>query len=84
MIDTDYITKESALSCLRDWIDRHGHEHTADEMVEYQRIGDLPVADVLSEERCKDCKYYTERKLLGPTTFCFCCQVGTGTEHRRR
>lgn len=46
MVDTDYITKESALSCFHDWIDRYGHEHTADEMVEYQRIEDLPVADV--------------------------------------
>lgn len=46
MVDTDYITKESALSCFHDWIDRYGHEHSADEMTEYQRIEDLPVADV--------------------------------------
>jgi len=46
MADTDYITKESALSCFHDWIDRYGHEHTADEMVEYQRIENLPVTDV--------------------------------------
>lgn len=46
MADTEYISKEAALACFHDWIDRYGHEHTADEMVEYQRIEDLPVADV--------------------------------------
>ena len=55
MVDTDYITKESALSCFHDWIDRYGHEHSADEMTEYQRIENLPVADVVEVVRCKDC-----------------------------
>ena len=45
-METEYITKESALACFHDWIDRYGHEHTADEIVEYQRIEDLPVSDV--------------------------------------
>lgn len=43
---TDYISREAALSCFHDWIDRYGHEHSADEMTEYQMIEDLPVADV--------------------------------------
>lgn len=46
MADTEYISKESALACFSDWIDRYGHEHTADEMVEYQKIEELPAADV--------------------------------------
>ena len=46
MDDTEYISKDSVLACFSDWIDRYGHEHTADEMVEYQRIEDLPAADV--------------------------------------
>ena len=47
MADTEYISKDSVLACFSDWIDRYGHEHTADEMVEYQRIEDLPAADVV-------------------------------------
>lgn len=43
---TDYISREAALSCFHDWIDRYGHEHSADEMTEYQRIEELPAADV--------------------------------------
>lgn len=58
MVDTGYITKESALSCFHDWIDRYGHEHTADEMVEYQRIEDLPVADVRPVVLRRDCKHF--------------------------
>ena len=46
MADTEYISKEAALACFSDWIDRYGHEHTADEMVEYQKIEELPAADV--------------------------------------
>lgn len=62
--------------CLDD--SRYGHEHTADEMVEYQKIEELPVADAVEVVRCKDCKYYTEGKLLGPTKFCYFYQIGTG------
>lgn len=43
---TDYISRDAALSCFHDWIDRYGHEHSADEMTEYQRIEELPAADV--------------------------------------
>ena len=49
----DYISREAVLACFSDWIDRYGHEHTADEMVEYQRIEDLPAADVVSRD-CYD------------------------------
>ena len=52
---TDYISREAAIACFHDWIDRYGHEHTADEIVEYQRIEDLPVADVVEVVRCQDC-----------------------------
>ena len=55
MDDTEYISKDSVLACFSDWIDRYGHEHTADEMVEYQRIEELPAADVVEVVRCKDC-----------------------------
>lgn len=42
----EFISREAALDCFTDWIDRYGHEHTADEMVEYQRIEKLTAADV--------------------------------------
>lgn len=51
---TDYISREAALSCFSDWIDRYGHEHTADEMVEYQKIEALPEENVRSVVFCKD------------------------------
>lgn len=41
---TDYIDRQAALNCFNDWIDRYGDVHTADEMVEYQRIEALPSA----------------------------------------
>jgi hypothetical protein len=78
MAEAEYISKEAALACFSDWIDRYGHEHSADEMAEYQRIEDLPVEDVRPVVRCKDCKYYTEGKLLGPSKFCYFYQIGTG------
>lgn len=55
---TDYISREAALACFSDWIDRYGHEHSADEMIEYQRIEDLPAADVVEVVRCGDCVHY--------------------------
>lgn len=54
----DYISREAALSCFHDWIDRYGHEHSADEMTEYQRIEELPAADVRPAIRCNNCRYY--------------------------
>ena len=58
MAEAEYISKEAALACFSDWIDRYGHEHTADEMVEYQRIEDLPAADVRPVVLCRDCKHF--------------------------
>jgi hypothetical protein len=57
MSEAEYISKEAALACFSDWIDRYGHEHSADEMAEYQRIEDLPVEDVRPVVRCKDCRF---------------------------
>ena len=61
---TDFISREAALACFSDWIDRYGHEHTADEIVEYQRIEDLPAADVVGVVRCRDCTYYNKDSWL--------------------
>ena len=69
---TDYISREAALSCFSDWIDRYGHEHTADEMVEYQRIEELPAADVVEVVRCKDCQHYN------PEATDWRCDIVTG------
>lgn len=41
-------------------------------------ISDIPAANVVEVVRCKDCKYYKEGKLLGPTKFCYFYQIGTG------
>ena len=54
----DFISREAALACFSDWIDRFGHEHSVDEMIEYQRIEDLPAADVVEVVRCKECDSY--------------------------
>ena len=48
----DYISRQAALDCFHDWIDQHGDVHTADEMVEYQRIEALPSAQT------ELCEYY--------------------------
>ena len=39
---SELISKDAALGCFRDWIDRCGNEHTADEDATYQRIAELP------------------------------------------
>ena len=44
----------------------------------YRRLKRLKAADMVEVVRCKDCKYYTEGKLLGPTKFCYFWQIGTG------
>ena len=38
----DLIDREAALACFHDWVDAHGDVHSADEMIEYQRIEALP------------------------------------------
>lgn len=53
MDDTEYVSKEAALACFHDWIDSYGHEHSADEMTEYQRIEDWPADDVVARD-CYD------------------------------
>lgn len=53
----DTISRQAALKCFHDWIDKHGDVHTADEMPEYEAIENLPSAQP-ELIRCKDCKYY--------------------------
>lgn len=38
----DLIDRQQAPDCFRDWIDRYGNEHTADEDAVYQRIAEPP------------------------------------------
>lgn len=52
----DLISRQAALNCFHDWIDRHGDVHTADEMQEYNAIEALPSAQ-LDIIHCKDCKH---------------------------
>ena len=40
----DLISRENALNCFHDWVDRHGDVHTPDEMAEYRAIEALPSA----------------------------------------
>lgn len=42
------VSKEAVLNCFRDWIDRYGYEHTADEDTTYQLI------EALDAVRCCD------------------------------
>ena len=51
----EYIKKNQALCCFSGWIDQNGDFHEPDEMIEYQRIEQLPAADVVEVVRCKDC-----------------------------
>lgn len=41
----DLISREKALDCFHDWVDKYGDVHTADEMTEYQAIEALPVIE---------------------------------------
>lgn len=49
----DLISREAALDCFHDWIDRHGDVHTPDEMAEYRAIEELPFVE--SEQRWIPC-----------------------------
>ena len=57
---SDLISRDATLDCFCDWIDRYGHEHTADEDATYQRIAELPavqpdhIADI-SKKADGDC-----------------------------
>ena len=67
----DYISRDEALSCFHNWIDKHGDIHTADEMPEYDAIADLPAADVVEAVRCKDCKYFESERREAYTPYGF-------------
>jgi len=84
MADTEYISKEAALACFTDWIDRYGHEHSADEIAEYQRIEDLPEEDVRpvvrgrwTDGKCDQCgehaPYWCMASAYHTTNFCPNC-----------
>ena len=48
----DLISRQAALDCFHDWIDRHGDVHTPDEMAEYIAIEALPFVE--SEKRTEE------------------------------
>ena len=52
-------------------------KYTEDHDIEVQ-LENVTDHDWVEVVRCKDCKYYTEGKLLGPTKFCYFYQIGTG------
>lgn len=41
---SDLISRQAALDCFHDWIDKRGDVHTPDEMPEYRAIEALPSA----------------------------------------
>ena len=43
-VGTDCISRQAALDCFHDWIDKYGDIHTPDEMPEYMAIEALPSA----------------------------------------
>ena len=49
----DLISREKALDCFHDWVDKYGDVHTADEMTEYQAIEALPT----EKSQCALCQY---------------------------
>lgn len=67
---TDYIS--------RDEVHVRIAKALADGLPYHRTIDEIPVADVVEVVRCKDCKYYKEGKLLGPTRFCYYYHIGTG------
>ena len=44
-VNDDLISREAALGCFHDWIDKYGDVHTPDEMLEYRAIEQLPSAE---------------------------------------
>jgi hypothetical protein len=44
----------------------------------YRRIKKIKATDALKVVRCRDCIYYKESELLGPTKFCYYYKIGTG------
>lgn len=47
----DLISRQAALDCFHDWIDRRGDVHTPDEMAEYRAIEALPSAQPYTDEQ---------------------------------
>lgn len=90
----DYISRDEAIQLFNDWVDdldkqindstNYPHLRSDYKVCKTQlldcihAIKEIPAADVVKIVRCKDCKYYKEGKLLGPTKFCYYYQIGTG------
>ena len=57
----DLISRQAALDCFHDWIDRRGDVHTSDEMPEYNAIEALPSVqpEII---RCKDCTRFEKKR----------------------
>ena len=65
----ELIDKRAALACFRDWTDRKGNIHEADEMPEYQAIERLPAIAILTP--CDACAYNPPSSFDGkPCTMC--------------
>ena len=52
---SDLISREAALNCFHDWVDKYGDVHTPDEMPEYRAIEGLPSA--LSRRKISEAIY---------------------------
>ena len=52
----DCISRQAALDCFHDWVDRRGDVHTPDEMAEYLAIEALPAVQIEPED-CDTCKH---------------------------
>jgi len=50
----DLISREAALDCFHDWVDRYGDVHAADEDVTYQKIEALPSAQPEPLANCSE------------------------------
>lgn len=76
----DFISREAALELIDNAPIIAGNENET--LISAPKLSDkvycLPAADVVEVVRCKECKYYTEGKLLGPTKFCYFYKIGTG------
>ena len=71
---TEYISREAAIKAIM--------EHTGmtpiAKLVAETTICRVSAADVRPVVLCRDCKYYKDGELLGPTKFCYFWQIGTG------
>lgn len=88
----EYIKKNQALCCFSGWIDQNGDFHEPDEMIEYQRIEQLPAADVVpvvhgrwehhpeigwgSTWLCSECGEKTVETVMGEPRYKFCPMCG--------